>query len=149
MGIQTGANVAVSIGTTASATNQTEYEADTYQAIGGVESISEFGDESAQVGFTGLTDGRMQKLKGSRNAGEANIIMAFLQTDSGQQDLVSAEADDSSDNYNFKVEYSDGEVLYFRAQVASYKRSGFSADDVTRVSCIVRINSAILEVAAP
>lgn len=149
MGIQTGANVAVSIGSTGITHSEAGYGADTFTAIGGVESISDFGDTSAEVTFTGLSDGRVQKLKGSRNAGEASIVMAFLQTDAGQAALVTAEADDTSATYAFKVEYSDGEILYFQGQVASYAYSGFGADEVARVTCAVRINSSIIEVAAP
>lgn len=149
MGIQTGANVAVSIGTTTVAANQLAYEGDTYTAIGGVESLSEFGDSSAEVTFTGLTDARVQKLKGSRNAGNMTISMAFLGTDAGQAALITAEADNTSSNYNFKVEFSDGEVRYFSGQVASVVESVGGADSVVMLNCEVRINTPLIKVAAP
>ena len=149
MGIQTGANVAVSIGTTTVATTQLEYEGDTYTAIGGVESVSEFGDTSAEVTFTGLTDARVQKLKGSRNAGNMTVSMAFLGADAGQTALIAAEADNSSSNYNFKIEYSDGEVRYFSGQVGSVVENVGGADSVLMLSCEVRINTALVKVAAP
>lgn len=151
MGIQTGANVAVSIGTTTTATNQTEYEADTWQAIGGVESISDFGDSAAEVTFTGLTDARVQKLKGSRNAGNMTITMAFLggaSPDAGQAALIAAEADNTSATYNFRVEYPDGEERYFAGQVASVVEGVGGADSVIMLTCEVRINTAIVKVAA-
>ena len=149
MGLQTGANAEISIGTTASASNQTEYEADTYQLIGGTEAIPEFGDTSAEVTFTGLSDARVQKLKGSRNAGNINLPMGFLGGDAGQNALIAAEADDTSDNYNFKVEYSDGEVRYFSGQVASVVEGAGGADAVLMLNCEIRINTRIVKVAAP
>jgi hypothetical protein len=149
MGIQTGANVAVSIGSTGIAHNQTAYEADTFTEIGGMESPGDFGDTSAEVTFTGLTDARVQKLKGSRNAGNMSLSMAFIGGDAGQAALAVAEADNTSANYAFKVEYSDGEVRYFAAQVASLVEGIGGADSVLMLTCEVRINTSIIKVAAP
>lgn len=148
MGIQTGANVAVSIGTTTVMDDATEYAADSWQEIGGVESVGDFGDTSSEVTFNGLTDARVQKLKGSRDAGNLSITMAFLGGDAGQDALVAAEADDTSDNYNFKVEYSDGEVRYFSGQVGSIVESVSGANSVLMLTSEVRINTAITKVAA-
>jgi len=148
MGIQTGANVTVHIGTTTAMADAAAYALDTWVQIGGVESVSSFGDSSAEVTFTGLSDGRVQKLKGARDAGNVTISMAFLGTDAGQQDLATAEADDTSANYNFKVTYSDGEVRYFSGQVASLVEEVGGANNVLMLNSEVRINTAILKVAA-
>jgi len=119
MGIQTGANSSVEIGTTTAMADAAAYALDTWTAIGGVESISSFGDSSAEVTFTSLADARTQKLKGARDAGNITISMAFLGADTGQQALATAEADNTSANYNFKVTYSDGEIRYFSVKVAA------------------------------
>jgi len=148
MGIQTGANVAVSIGGTTAMADATAYGGETWVEIGGVESIGSFGDSSAEVTFTGLTDARVQKLKGARDAGNLNIAMAFIGGDSGQDNLIAAEADDTSANYNFKVEYSDGEIRYFAGQVASVVEEVSGANSVLMLNCEVRINTAIIKVAA-
>lgn len=149
MGIQTGANVAVRIGSTGIAHTAVAYGADTFVAIGGVESISGFGDTSAEVTFTGLTDARVQKVKGSRNAGNMTIQMAFIGTDAGQAALISAEADNTSANYAFEVEYSDGEIRYFAGQVSSVVETVGGADSILMLECEVRINTSIIKVAAP
>jgi len=148
MGIQTGANVAVSIGTTTPMADAAAYALDTWVAVGGVESIGSFGDSSAEVTFTGLTDARVQKLKGARDAGTLSIAMAFIGGDTGQDALATAEADDTSANYNFKVEYSDGEVRYFAGQVASVVEEVSGANSVLMLNCEVRINTPIVKVAA-
>jgi hypothetical protein len=149
MGIQTGANVEVSIGSTGIAHTESGYEADTFVLIGGVESISEFGDTAASVTFTGLSDGRTQKLKGSRDAGNMTISMGFIGGDDGQEDLADAEADNTSANYSFKVEFSDGEIRYFAGQVGSVVESIGGADNVLMLNCEVRINTSIIKIAAP
>jgi len=149
MGIQTGANVEVSIGSTGVDHTEVGYDADTFTLIGGVDSVSEFGDTAAEVTFTGLSDARVQKLKGSRNAGNMSISMGFIGGDTGQEALITAEADDTSSNYAFKVEYSDGEVRYFAGQVASVVENVGGADNVLMLSCEVRINTSIIKVAAP
>lgn len=148
MGIQTGANVAISIGSTTPMADATAYGGETWTAIGGVESIGSFGDSSAEVSFTGLTDARVQKLKGARDAGTLSISMAFIGGDAGQDALSTAEADDTSANYNFKVEYSDGEIRYFAGQVASVVEQVSGANSVLMLSCDVRINTPIIKVAA-
>lgn len=148
MGIQTGANTIVSIGTTTAMADAAAYALDTWQAIGGTEGGIQFGDSSAEVTFTGLGDGRVQKLKGARDAGTVTLTMAFIGGDQGQDDLATAEADNTSSNYNFKVEYPDGEIRYFSGQVASYVENVDGANSVIMLTCEIRINTAIFRVAA-
>lgn len=149
MSFETGANTRFYIGTTANAATQAEYEADTYQEVDNIESIPAFGDESNSVTFTALKDGRVQKKKGTRDAGDLDVPMAFTEADVGQVALATAEASISSDDYNFKVEYSNGAVRYFRGQVSSFRETPGGADDVLMLNCNILINSAILRVAAP
>ncbi|MEM1142727.1 MAG: phage tail tube protein [Pseudomonadota bacterium] len=149
MGLQTGSNVTAEIGTTAAAADAAAYATDTYVIIGGTESVSEYGDSSAEVTFTGASEGRTQKLKGARDAGNVTISMGFLAGDAGQAALAAAEADDSSANYNFRITYSDGEVRYFSGQVASLRENPGGANNVLMLTSEIRINTAITKVAAP
>jgi len=77
------------------------------------------------------------------------ITMGFIGGDAGQDALVTAEANNTSDNYAFKVEYADGEVRYFAGQVASVVETVGGANDVLMLTCEVRINTSIIKVAAP
>lgn len=160
MTIQAAANATISIGTTAVHSNQTEYEADTYTEIEQVESVGAFGDNFAEVTFTGLSDGRVQKKKGSANAGNVTITCAFDVTAHGSplggQGILNAAAEDTgSSDYNFKVVFNDlqgspegATTRYFSGQVASFEESLDGADTIVMVSSEVRINTAILKVAA-
>jgi hypothetical protein len=148
MGIQTGANVTLHIGTTTAMADAAAYALDTWVEVGGVESIGSFGDSSAEVTFVGLGDARVQKLKGARDAGNLSVTMAFIGGDAGQEDLVDAEADNTSSNYNFKVTYSDGEVRYFSGQVASVVEEVSGANSVLMLTSEIRINTTVFKVAA-
>jgi hypothetical protein len=160
MTVQSGAGVKIYIGTTAAHSNQSEYEADTYTEIEQVESIGAFGDTTAEVTFTGLGDARIQKKKGSQDAGNISITMALDTTtvDSsplgGQGQLLAASNDTTSSDYNFKVEYNDagsgspqsGTIRYFSGQVASFVESVEGADSILMATAEVRINTAFIRV---
>jgi hypothetical protein len=144
MSIQSAAGAVISIGTTAVHASQANYEADTFTPIGSLESIGEFGDEAAEVTFTGLSDARVQKFKGSRNAGNISVSYGLDDTDGGQIKMINAEDDDSG-VYNFKVQYQGGQIRYFSGQVASLKEgAGSGPDAMLMINAEVRINTKIL-----
>lgn len=155
MGWNTAAGVKVYIGTTASATNQTEFEADSYDEVGTVEDAGEFGDAFNSVTFESLGDGRTQKRKGTADAGDMNLVMAFDGTDAGQQALESALRDTGPDDYNFKVELNDTPsggtsptTFYFRGKVMQRRIQVGTVNNVVRASVVFAINSQPLRVAA-
>lgn len=163
MSVQTGAGVKIYIGTTAAHSNQSDYENDTYTEIEQTESIGDFGDTTAEVTFTGLGDARVQKKKGSSDAGNLSITMAFDETSidssplGGQGLLLAASEDTTSSDYNFKIVYNDGSTgsplgtgttRYFSGQVASMVESVSGADNVLMVNAEVRINTPFIRVAA-
>lgn len=163
MSVQTGAGVKIYIGTTAAHANQAAYEADTYTEIEQVESIGSFGDSTAEVTFTGLGDARVQKKKGSSDAGNLTITGALDTTAidgsplGGQGFLLAASEDTTSSDYNFKVVYNDlglgdaspqaGTTRYFSGQVATFVESVEGADNIVMFNAEVRINTAIIRVA--
>jgi hypothetical protein len=162
MPVQTGAGVAIYIGTTASATNLSEYQSDTYTQLEQVESIGSFGDSTSEVTFTGLSDARVQKLKGSQDAGNLSITMALDETSidssplGGQGLLLAASQNTSSDTYNFYVEYNDagtsspnnGTRRYFSGQVATFVESVDGSDSIIMIASEVRINTAFIRAPA-
>ena len=152
MAVDTMAGAKISVGPANSVANdQAAYEALAYTLIGEVESISEFGDASREVTFTSLSDRRVRKFKGSRDAGTVQITMGNDESDSGQSDLVTAEASD--DEYAFKVEGPDDSgttptIYYFRAKVMSARKVPGDVEAIFRTRSDLGINSAIVEVAA-
>ena len=81
---QSAAGAKVYIGPVTAAATVSAYAALSYTEIGGVESISEFGDAAGQITFTGLGDNRVQKLKGPYDAGDITVVAAWGPRDAGQ-----------------------------------------------------------------
>lgn len=149
MSVSTGAGTKISIGTTAAHGDQSEYEADTYTEIEQTESIGDFGDSTAEVTFTGLGDARVQKKKGSADAGTLSVTMAFDDALPGQIALIAASEDFSSEDYNFKIEFVSGAINYLSGQVGTAVTSVSGADNIVMLTSDVRVNTPVLRVAAP
>ena len=153
MAFNTASGAKISIGTTTAASTITEYEGDTYDQVGTIEDLGEFGDAYNAVTFTSLSDSRVKKRKGSADAGEMNLTVAFDSGDDGQQALKDALDDTGGVGYNFKVELNDSQgvsptTFYFKALVMSRRIQVGSADNVVRANVTLGIDTEILEEAA-
>ena len=162
MAIQAGAGSKIYIADeTTSQTTTSGYDGLTWTEIEQTEAIGEYGDSTAVVEFTGLGDARVQKLKGSADAGTLSVVMGFKKdaygSPLGGQGKLLAAADDSSDtNYNFKIELNDAgsgspqnpSTRYFAGQVGTFVEGVPGADEIVRVQSEVRINTVILRKSA-
>ena len=148
MAIQTLANTKLFIGTTAVATDQTTYEADTYIQVKNISTMGEIGDSSNPVNLSLIDDAREQFAKGTRPAQGGDYELAFLASDPGQQACIAAEADNESIPYNFYREEVDGTKIYFSGVVFSFRGKGGTVDDVMMVTMTLQ-HGKTLEVAAP
>ena len=161
MAVATGAGCKIYISsTTSTASNQGEFEALTWIELEQTESIGEFGDTTTPVQFIGLGDARVQKIKGSLDAGTLSVVMAFNEAAdgspiTGQYQMLQAANDTTSSNYGIKIELNDATTgsplgtdttFYFNGQVGTFVRSVPGADEILRVTSEVRINSAITTV---
>lgn len=153
MTVNTAATSKVYIGTTGRATNQADYEADSYIEVGEVEDLGEFGDTAEEVTFTALADRRTRKFKGSFNAGTLTIICGSDPADAGQDAMLAAFLSDF--DYNFKVTLNDEvtvsgtpSTLFFSGKVMSKTRNVGQVNNVVRQTFAVGINTEILEVTA-
>jgi hypothetical protein len=148
----TSSNARIFVGTTAAASDQSGFEADTYTQILGVTDIGEFGDAANEVTVDFLENGRTQKIKGQRNAGNLELVVAHRADDAGQDALITAEG--TTFDYNFYVELDDedsgestGTIFYFRAKVMSKRVTVGAADNIVSRTFTLGINSPIIEVA--
>lgn len=158
MAVNSTLGMSLHIGTTTSATNQSEYEADTYTEVGEIEDIGEFGDTFNPVTFAALADGRVRKFKGTRDAGNITLVVGMDVSDSGQDALATALEDTDSDDYNFKVVFTDGDsdvspvvtatTVYFSGKVMSRRYQPGGTDNIVRVAIDIAINTGITEVEA-
>lgn len=133
---------------------QGEYESESWQLIGEVEDLGEFGDAWNTTEFTALADGRVRRFKTTRDAGQFDLVIGFDKDDTGQSNLVTAL--DSKYNYTFRVELDDAPsgspssptTWYFRAMVLSNRRVIGTNDNIVRRRVGMAVNSDIIEVAA-
>jgi hypothetical protein len=164
MGLQTAANGKVYIASTFGAVpaNQAAYEALTWLEITQLENLPEFGDNTEEVTFQDLSQGRVSKLKGTRDAGTSDLMFAYDETLyegsplTGQYQMLAGSEDDTTNNYYFKLTYNDASTgsplgtdttRYFSALVGSFREGGQGANDVVMVSCNLRLNSSVIRVA--
>lgn len=122
------------------------YAALTWVEVKEIESIAAFGDKASSITFTSLSDNRVRKLKGPRDAGDVDVVYAFDATDAGQIALRTAQGTQSS--YAFKVAANDDEspsVFYFQAKVMGVPINIASATDVTKVTATLGIDTEIVE----
>ncbi len=118
-----------------------------------IEDVGEFGDEANAAEFTAMNfdagTARTRRTKGARDAGVLTITCARDPLDAGQRAMINAEK--TEDEYNFKVLASDApsggtpSTFFFRGLVMSAKVNFSGADDVTRITFQVAINTEILE----
>lgn len=157
MAVFSSAGIKISIGPTVdpAVTNTTgEFAALSYTEVGEVESIGEFGDTSNTITFTPLSAARVNKLKGSRNAGGFTITMGRDTGDAGQVALRAAEK--TKFDYAVKIEYSDASsgspsqnsIQYFPAKVMSFTDNISGVDDITRASAQIEITGEPLTIVA-
>ena len=161
MSVATAAGAKIYISSAVSTSDiQAEFEAETWIEVEQTESIGEFGDTTTPVQFIGLGDARVQKIKGSLDAGTLSVVSAFNELAdgspiTGQFQMLTAANNTTSSNYAFKITLNDASAgsplgtdttFYFLGQVGTFVRSAPGADEILRVTSEVRINSAIITV---
>ena len=125
---------------------------ETYTQINEVSDLGEFGDSVSEIKFESVSDSRVFKVNGTRDAGDMSLVVARDAGDAGQGLARSASKDDF--NRSYKIVMNDapnatgtGTTFYFRAlsQSATNKFSG--PNNVVMTTFKLAINSDILEVA--
>ena len=127
-----------------------DFDVNTWVPIGWLESIGEFGDESAEITFDPIGEGRTQKLKGIRNAGNMDLVMGIVDDDPGQIALLAAEAE--LDDYAFRVVFNnapaggDPAERFFIGKVMTARERLDTANNVVRRGGRIGINSNVVRV---
>lgn len=153
MTVQTATGTRVYIGPQALSTVDTiaEFAAlSPWTEVGEVESVGEFGDESALATFTALNDSRVRKLKAARDAGVLPLVCGRDPLDAGQQAMIDAEG--TKYEYAIRVDFEDApseayipSTYYFRALITSKRENVGANDNVIRRTFNIAINSEIFE----
>jgi len=146
-GAFTSAGTTIGISSTLPATyDASGYGALSYNAVGEVTDLGEFGREYALVTHNPLGARRTVKRKGSYNDGQVAMTVARVPSDTGQADIITAL--DSDDPVAFEIVLQDGTTLYFAGVVMSYTTNVGSVDQITSASVMIEITTDIVEVAA-
>lgn len=128
-----------------------EFEAiSNWVLVGLVEDLGEVGDESTAVTGAAISDGRIRKAKGARDAGTQAVICFHDPLDAGQLALINAEA--TSFNFPFKIELSDAPseaysptVQYYRGLVMGKRLRMGTNDNIMRRTFNIGVNSEVFE----
>jgi len=146
-GAFTSAGTTIGISSTLPATyDASGYGALSYNAVGEVTDLGEFGREYALVTHNPLGARRTVKRKGSYNDGQVAMTVARVPSDTGREDIITAL--DSDDPVAFEIVLQDGTTLYFAGVVMSYTTNVGSVDQITSASVMIEITTDIVEVAA-
>lgn len=120
------------------------YNALTYTAVGEVTDMGEVGREYNIVNHVPLSNRRVQKLKGSYNAGAITLQFGRDFSDAGQTLLSAALASDNQ--YSFRMTLQNGKKLYFTGVVTTQKTNVGSVDNITGGSCQIELCTDVVEV---
>ena len=141
------------IGSTDELTLQAEFEAESWVEVGEVENLGEFGDEASPITFTALSDGRVRKFKGPRDAGTMDVVAGDDPANAGQLAMIAAEQ--TAFDYTFRVDLNDKITLagtpsrfYFRGKVMSRRLNVGDVQNIVRRSFSIGVNTSIIEVPA-
>lgn len=132
-----------------------DFTSQTWVEIEPMESIGSLGDTATEITFDAIANARTQKLKGTRNAGNMEIVAGIDYADAGQIALLAAEK--TPNDYAFKLEFNDkpaagtapkNSMRYFVAKVMSVSEALDTANNVMKLNASLGINSNIVKVAA-
>jgi hypothetical protein len=145
MAVQTTAGTIIAVDNALPATyDQAGFEALSYDTVGEIIEIGEFGKEYALVTLNTLEDRKTQKFKGSYNNGSIGLQLAIDTADTGQTTMKALRDLDTSGS--FKVTYQDSTVDYFTGKVMSYKKNVGASDSILSASVTVEIDSDVVNV---
>ncbi|SEB43485.1 Phage tail tube protein, TTP [Nitratireductor aquibiodomus] len=154
MTINATAKAKVFIGSASATISElTDFEADTWTEIKEVEDLGEWGAEGTEITFISLADSHTRRRKGTIDSGTVALVCARDPSDPGQEKARAAVEDHLP--YAFKVELADkptptgtNSIFYFRAPVMSARNQFGTANDLTKTAFNLGIDGAILEVPA-
>lgn len=145
MSVMTTAGSTFGVSATLPATyNAVGFNALTYAAVGEVTDMGEVGSEYSLVNHSPISARRIQKLKGSYDAGAITLQYGRDYTDAGQSALATALGSDNS--IAIRITLQNGKKLYFQGLVTSFTTAVGSVDNVTGGSCTIELTNDVLEV---
>lgn len=131
---------------------EASFTGQTWTEIKETESLGTFGDTSSEITFDTINSNRTRRLKGTRNAGNLELVCGIDYADAGQLALIAAEK--AKEDYAFKIVFNDAppggtpSERLFAAAVASAAEALDTANNVMKLNSTLWINSNIVRIAA-
>ncbi len=129
-----------------------DFSGETWVEVTSVENLGTFGDTSQSISISIIGEARDKMFKGTRNAGNMEVVAGIDYADAGQIAVIAAEK--TPYNYAFKVEFNDApsggtpSSRLFIAKVMSASEALDGANNVMKMNSTLAINSNIVRVAA-
>lgn len=140
MTVRTTAGTTIAISAARPATfNVAGYQVLSYTTIGEVTDLGEFGREYALVTHNPIADRGTVKKKGSFNEGQIQLQVGLDTDDAGQ--ILCKTAQNSDNDYSFKLVAQSGDIYYFSAQVMSFKVNFGSVDQITGATIMLELTT--------
>lgn len=136
----------------ASSMSQSDFAGETWTQVEPLETIGSFGDTAEEVTTTLISDARVRRLKGARDAGVLELVAGLDYSDAGQLAMLDAEG--MPHNYAFKVTFNDAPAggtpseRMFVGMVMSASEQLDGANNVMKVNFRIAINSNVVRVFA-
>ena len=133
-------------------------EVDVFTEIKPIEDAGEGGDESTEIEFTAVGEGRTETFKGTKKGTPMDLSLGFVPSDAGQVALEAAYNASSHLNYNFKLELNDDPggsgsnptAFYWAGKVTQHRtRFGGANNVVMRLARISVDTRTVVIPAAP
>jgi len=143
--ISLGTTIGVTVGEPSSY-DATGFGALSYDEIGEVTSISEYGGSGQVNTNIPLKTGIVDKRIGSYDYGTATLSITRDAGDAGQDALKEGfDGANKGKVHSFKVDLADGTTQYFTGVISSYTTNVGDANSFTQVSCSIELTNAVVE----
>lgn len=124
--------------------------------VGEVENLGEVGDQSEVVRFLSLSDGRVRKSRGTKDAGDMTITVAYDGENQGQTNLRTAADLTTNVKYNFRVALNDAPAgpsptptyIAFKALAQGYRLAVGGANGTVMMNVTLSVDTAPVVTAA-
>ena len=151
MAESTGAKTKVYVGTavlTGIPDAASDFTSATYTELYSLMTIGDFGDTVADVSYNRLRDGRTTHLKGIKDGGTLDLVLAYNSDDAGQAMLEGTIYSSDSNLWPLKVEFADGEKHYFTFVLQSLRLAAGDGSSVKQLTATIGVSSEVFKVAA-
>jgi hypothetical protein len=119
------------------------YGAQTFAEILRVVSISELGDNSEDISYDILKDGRRTHVNGVFDMGEITVVWEYNDVDPGQ--VACRDAAGTNTTHSFEVTDADGQIQWFQGVVASVRDMERTSSTYKGQTMVIRPQTGLTE----